>query len=66
MATILWYGKSKFSNIHPQMSSDALNMTTVHPPPPPPPDALYVDTLFHRASFTYLANTNVLVRQCDR
>ena len=30
MATILLYGKNKFSYIHPQMSSDGLNL----PPPP--------------------------------
>ena len=40
MATILFYGKNKFSYIHPQMSSDELNLSTVHPPPPPP-DALH-------------------------
>ena len=32
MATILFYGKNKFSYIHPQMSSDGLNLPTVHPP----------------------------------
>ena len=35
MATILFYGKNAFSYIHPQMSSDGLNLPTVHPPPPP-------------------------------
>ena len=35
MATILFYGKNKFSCIHPQMSSDGLNLPTVHRPPPP-------------------------------
>ena len=39
-ATIFVYGNNKFSYIHPQMSSDGLNLPTV-PPPPPPPDALY-------------------------
>ena len=65
MATILFYGKHKFSYIHPQMSSDGLNLPTVYPPPPPPPDALHgkhnwtnsnelnVNTIFHRGSFTY-------------
>ena len=37
MATILFYGKNKFSYIHPQMSSDGLNLPTVYPPPPPMP-----------------------------
>ena len=69
MATILFYGKNKFSYIHPQMSSDGLNLPTVYPPPPPP-DALHgknsnelnVNTIFHRGSFTYLANTNIWVK----
>ena len=39
MATIFLYGKNKFSYIHPQMSSDGLNLPTMHPPPPP--DALH-------------------------
>ena len=32
MATILLYGKNKFSYIHPQMSSDGLNLPTMPPP----------------------------------
>ena len=55
------------------MSSDGLNLPTVYPPPPP--DALHgkkitdknsnelnVNTIFHRGSFTYLANTNIWVK----
>ena len=53
MATILFYGNNKLSYIHPQMSSDGLNLPTVYPLPPPPPDAL---------QFTYLANTNIWVK----
>ena len=43
MATILLYGKNKFSYIHPQRSSDGLNLPTafLHRAPPPPPDALH-------------------------
>ena len=37
MATILFYGNNKFSYIHPQMSSDGLNLPTVYPPPPQMP-----------------------------
>ena len=37
MATILFYGKNKLSYSHPQMSSDGLNLPTVHPPPPQMP-----------------------------
>ena len=37
MDTILLYGKNKFSYIHPQMSSDVMNLPTVHPPPPQMP-----------------------------
>ena len=36
MATILSYGKNTFSYIHPQMSSDGLNLPTVPPPPQMP------------------------------
>ena len=73
MATILFYGKNKFSYIHPHISSDGLNLPTVYPPPPPP-DALHgknnwknsnelnVNNIFHRGSFTYLANTNIWVK----
>ena len=78
MATILSYGKNKLST---QMSSDGLNLPTVHPPPPSPhqmpcmeknnrknSNELNVNTLFHRGSFFYiiLANTNLWVRHCDR
>ena len=37
MATILLYGKNTFSYIHPQMSSDGLNLPTMYPPPPQMP-----------------------------
>ena len=73
MATILFYGNNKFSYIHPQMSSDGLNLPTVYPPPTPQmpymeniteknSNELNVNTIFHRGSFTYLANTTIWVK----
>ena len=60
MATILLYGKNKFSYIHPQMSSNKLNLPTVHSHPS---DALHEKitennsselnvNIFHKRSFT--------------